>query len=351
LLAAIAAVTVAVFVAVPAVAARASSAPDLSMTVRGPRAVGINSPFSEKVTVTNRGTAAAPGIAVGYSTGGPGITPSPAPGMYCTYIQRGHSSRGGGYTTVGESCSETLAGGLAPGHRTKVVLTMTEQSARKLILTFAATTYPVAAQLDLVSHTAAVAVSVIRPPAAAAPTRVRAIQSGDQLNVTWKPAPTTARYISSSRITATPVGGSTTPVLTGSASGTARKDEVIGVMASTRYAITVANDDGGGAGATSRPFRIKTARATISPGAPAITYMWGYADVRWSAPSAGNSAIDRYEVLATGGGQTIKSYVSGSTLADYLSPQPADSLAVKVRAHNAAGWGRWSAAVYFSDGG
>jgi hypothetical protein len=33
-------------------------------------------------------------------------------------------------------------------------------------------------------------------------------------------------------------------------------------------------------------------------------------------------------VLATGGGQTIRSYVAGTMLTDYLSPQPADSLTV-----------------------
>jgi hypothetical protein len=147
------------------------------------------------------------------------------------------------------------------------------------------------------------------------------------------------------------VGRSSAPVLTGYVFGTSARGAVSGVLASTTYSVTVANNDGGGPGATSKPFLIKTHRATIVPGAPTITYAWGYVSLRWNAPSAGNSAIDEYEVLAAGGGNTITSYVSGSTLSDYLSPQPADSLSVKVRAHNAAGWGHWSAAVVFSDGG
>jgi len=340
-----------VIVSAPAVAAGAAAAPDLSIAASVPSAVGVNAPFTEKATVTNHGTASAPGITVSYSTGGPAINPSPTPGMSCTYVERGHSGRGGGYTIVGASCSETIAGGLAPGKSTTVALTTTEQNAQTLTLTFTASTYPTAPQLDVVSHVATVSVSVIPPPAAAAPTGLNATESGDQLNVRWTPAPATAPCLSSSQITATPVRRSSAPVLHGSTAGTATNGSVAGVVASTTYSVTVANNDGGGAGATSQPVLITTGPATIRPGAPTITYAWGYADIRWNPPSAGNSAIDEYEVAASGGGQTLVSYVSGSTLSDYLAPQPADTLAVTVRAHNAAGWGPWSAPVYFSDGG
>ena len=75
--------------------------------------------------------------------------------------------------------------------------------------------------------------------------------------------------------------------------------------------------------------------------------------------SEDRSAIDDYEVLATGGGQNLDTVCAVTSLAlnpngnyyVYLSPQPADTLTVTVRAHNAAGWGPWSAPVYFSDGG
>ena len=319
--------------------------------MRGPSAVGVNAPYTETATVTNNGTDPAAGITVSYSTGGPAISPSPTAGMYCTPVQMGHSGRDGGVTTVGESCSEALTAGLAPGQSATVKLTMTEVNVNTLTLTFTASPYPAGPQLDQVSHTAIKPVSVVRPPAASAPTGVLATQSDDQLNVSWTPAAATAKYISESVITATPTGGSTAPVLTAVVPGTAKHGVVPGVLASTTYSVTVANDDGGGPGAVSQPFAITTVPATIHPDAPTITYYWGYADIRWNAPKAGDSAIDEYEVLATGGGQTLTSYVSGSTLSDYLSPAPADILNVRVRAHNAAGWGSWSAAVYFSDGG
>jgi hypothetical protein len=271
--------------------------------------------------------------------------------MYCTPVQYGHSGRGGGVTTVGESCSEAIAGGLAPGRKVRVALTMTEQKAEKLSLGFSASPYPAAAQLDRVAHTTSASVVVVRPPAAVAPIHVKTTESGDQLNVRWRAAAATAPYISASVITATPVGGSSATVLSGYVAGVARKGIVPGVVASTTYSITVANNDGGGAGAISRPVLFKTRRATRRPGAPIITYYWGYVALRWDAPSAGNSVIDRYEVLATGAGQKLTSFVSGSTLSDYLYPQLSDSLTVKVRAHNLAGWGPWSKPVTFTDGG
>ena len=125
----------------------------------------------------------------------------------------------------------------------------------------------------------------------------------------------------------------------------------MGVVASTTYSVAVADNDAGGRGATSKPFIITTSKARIRPGAPVITYAWGYADVRWTAPNPGNSAIDEYEATATIGRKRYNTYVPGSALAAYLSPPPADSLTVAVRAHNAVGWGAWSASVSFSDGG
>jgi hypothetical protein len=329
-----------------------AAAPDLSIAVNGPKAVGVNAPFTEAARVTNHGTSATPGITVSYSTGTLAISPGAGPpGAYCTPVQYGHSGRGGGVTTVGQSCSQTLTSGLAPGQSATIRLTMTESRAEVLNLAFSTAPYPATSQLGQVSHTAGISVSVVRPPAAAAPTGVAATEFGDQLNVSWKPAPATAAYLSSSVITATPTGGSTAPVLTAVIAGTARSGAVSGVVGSTTYSVTVANDDAGGAGATSQPFLITTGPATIAPGVPAVTYAWGYADIRWNAPSAGNSAIDEYEVSATGGGNAITSYVSGSTLSDYLSPAPADTLTVMVRAHNAAGWGGWSNPVVFVDGG
>ena len=280
--------------AAPAIVVTAAApATNMSLVVRGPSAVGVDALFNEKVIVTNHGTAPASGITVSYSTGGPSISPSAAAGMVCVVVERGHSGRGGGYTIVGDSCSESVAAGLLPGHSITVTLAMTELSVEDLTLAFTVSTYPAAAQLNDVSHTATVPVLDVRPPAAAAATHVKATQSNDQLNVTWKPAFATAAYISASQIIATPVSGSVAPVLTGSVSGAATRGVVQGLLASTTYSITVTNNDGGGAGASSRPLLFKTHRATIPPAAPAITYAWGYADVRWSAPS-GRQQRDRH---------------------------------------------------------
>lgn len=331
-------------------AGAATPAPDLSIAVQGPSAVGVGAPFTEIATVTNHGTAATPGITVSYSTGTRAISPGvPPAGIYCFPIQYGHSGRGGGVTTVGDSCNDTISGGLAPGKSVTLALTMTEGTAQTLTLAFSTAPYPAASQLNLVSHTASVGVTVIRPPAAAAPSGVAVTESGDQLNVQWTPAPATAPYISASVITVTPVG-STAPVLTAVVPGATTSGAVPGVVASTAYSVTVANNDAGGPGATSQPASFTTGPATIVPGAPTIAYYWGYAALRWVPTSSGNSVIDEYEVLATGG-QTLTTYVSGSTLSAYLAPAPSDLLTVKVRAHNAAGWGPWSKPVQFVDGG
>lgn len=343
---------IAVLLGIAAPATAAAQAPDLSITVSGPSSVGVSAPFTETATVTNQGTAATPGVTVSYTTGHMAISPDGGPtGAYCTYVQYGHSGRGGGITTVGESCSETLASGLGPGQSVKVPLTMTESAAETLNLTFTAAPYPVTSQLGLVSHTTTVPVTVVRPPAAAAPTAVNASESADQLNVSWTPDSATAPYISGSVITATPTGGSTAPVLTTVVPGAATTGVINGVVGSTTYSVTVANNDAGGPGATSQPFMITTNKATIVPGVPKITYYYGWADLRWNAPSAGNSAIDKYEVYAYGESNKITSFVSGSSLSDYLYPNAADKLTVILRAHNAAGWGHWTAPIYFYDGG
>ena len=331
--------------------AAAAAAADLSLKLSGPTAVGVQAPFTETATVTNNGTASTPGITVSYSTGTTAISPSPISGDYCTYNQYGHSGRGGGVTTVGMSCSQTLAAGLSPGKSAVMRLTMLESRAETLHLSFAVSPYPAAAQLNLVSHTAGVTVSVVLPPAAAAPTAVAATETGDQLNVSWTPAPATAPYLTNSKIIATPIGGSSAPVLTAVVSGTARRGSVPGVAGSTTYSITVANNDGGGAGATSQLYQFTSGPATIAPGRTVISYSTGYAYIRWNAPSPGNSAIDEYEVTATGGGNNITDYLPGTALSAQLYPAPADQLTVMVRAHNLAGWGAWSAPVTFIDGG
>jgi hypothetical protein len=148
-------------------------------------------------------------------------------------------------------------------------------------------------------------------------------------------------------------------VLTASVAGAGRSGAVPGVVASTTYSVTVANDDAAGIGPASQPFTITAGPATIVPGKPTINYAVGYADIAFAPPPAGNSAIDEYDVLATGGGQNLDTVYPATSMVlnpngnyyVYMAPQPADMLTVTVRAHNAAGWGPWSAPVYFADGG
>jgi Fibronectin type III domain len=339
---ALAAVALVVALLWPATAVAAGE-PDLSISRSGPSTAGVNSPFTETLKITNHGTASTPGIEIAYAPGTPTITGT-TPGLTCT----AYPSRYGRHWY----CTEpTIPGGLAPGASTTATLSVTQPYAGTLNESFTVYPYPAATQLNQVSHTATATVSVFIPPKPAAPTGVTATQSGDQFNVSWTPAAATASYLTSSLITATPTGGSTAPVLTARIAGTAASGAVSGLLASTTYSVTVTNSDAGGTGPASAPVLVTSQPATVPPSAPTITYYWGYANIRWTAPSPGNSVIDQYEVMATGGGQTLTSYVSGSTLADYLTPQPADLLTVTVRAHNAAGWGPWSTPVYFSDGG
>jgi hypothetical protein len=83
----LAAVAIVVIGVSPELGARAAGAPDLSLVVHGPGATGIYSPFSERARITNQGTAAAPGVTVSYSTGGPAVSPAPAPG-YALHLRR-----------------------------------------------------------------------------------------------------------------------------------------------------------------------------------------------------------------------------------------------------------------------
>lgn len=67
----------------------------------------------------------------------------------------------------------------------------------------------------------------------------------------------------------------------------------------------------------------------------------------WAAAAGGNSPVDQYQVTASVYGDTrpapITQTVSGSTLSAYLAADDNYDWSVQVRAHNAAGWGPWSA--------
>ena len=352
------AVTLAVALGAPGWAAAAGE-PDLALSVSGLTKVGLDTPFASTVTVTNDGTAATPGLTVAFSTGTITVSPTPVPGWSCTYLQYGHSGRGGGTTTVGESCSTTLAAPLAPGQSTSVRMTMAFPRAETIGVTFSTAPDPATAQLNLVPHSVSRTITVVIPPVPAAPTAVSAVQSGDWLNVGWTPDPATQNYLTSSTITATPTGGSTAPVLTQVVVGLPRHGVVFGVTASTNYSITVVSHDFSGSSQPSAPFALTTAPPKYVPGAPPIYYVWiagGGLAVRMFAPSPGNSAIDQYEVLATGDAGSVASSIPGgypglpgSNVYGYTTLDPTMTWSLKARAHNAAGWGAWSAS-YVWDG-
>jgi hypothetical protein len=115
----------------------------------------------------------------------------------------------------------------------------------------------------------------------------------------------------------------------------------------------VVSNDFSGSSPPSAPLTVTTAPASAVPRAPTIAYIWiagSELAVRMLAPKPGNSAIDEYEVLALGA-TTVPSYVPvsypippGSNVYDYTALNPALTWEIKVRAHNAAGWGAWSPA-------
>lgn len=76
--------------------------------------------------------------------------------------------------------------------------------------------------------------------------------------------------------------------------------------------------------------------------------------LRWTAPTLGDSPIDEYEARAVPidgdppAPTTVIQYVSASSLVAYLTAQNQWSGRVAVRAHNAAGWGAWSAPLSIS---
>jgi hypothetical protein len=330
-----------------------AAAPDLSVARAGPSTAAVRAPFTETLTVTNQGTAPTAGVQVLYSPGQPTVTGGSS-GVSCVAAIAGHSGRGGGYTRVGWTCTETVPGGLAPGASATMSLSVTASTAGTLAETFTASPSPSVAQLNLVSHTASASVSVFVPPAPAAPTAVTATQTGDQLAVSWTPAPATAGYLISSTITAVPTGGSTAPTLTatgGSTSGT-----LSSLLASTTYSVTVVNRDAGGASPASAPLLFTTAPATVAPSAPTITYHWwansALLAVSWIPGDPGNSAVDQYEVLIASvdgdTNQVITTTVAPPATSAYISADSVSSWSITVRAHNAAGWSPWSAAAFLS---
>jgi hypothetical protein len=197
--------------------------------------------------------------------------------------------------------------------------------------------------------------SVVPP---GAPTGVSAAQVGDQLQVSWTPAAASAAVITSSTVTATPVGG-TAPVLTVTVSGTATSALVGPAQPATTYQVTVVSTDAGGSSPPSDPATISTPASSVAPSAPTgVSEHWTAPGTQgdqlvasWAAAVPGDSPIDEYEVTASVRDgdppfpAPVDQAVSGSTLTAAFLVDDTFDWAIQVRAHNAAGWGPWSTPV------
>ncbi|HEV7585914.1 MAG TPA: fibronectin type III domain-containing protein [Solirubrobacteraceae bacterium] len=186
----------------------------------------------------------------------------------------GGSGRGGGYKTTTYSAWATVTWDWYGGTRSFARL----EAPAEVSTTFSAED----AYGDRVYNTEAAAfLETIVPPVVppAAPTGVTATQSnievGEKLElrfqVSWTPAPATAGLISSSTVTAAPVGSSA-PVLTTTVSGGAAT-AVVGPLAPlTTYRITVTNTDAEGTSAPSTPIEATSPNSDgEAPGAPPPT--------------------------------------------------------------------------------
>jgi hypothetical protein len=124
----------------------------------------------------------------------------------------------------------------------------------------------------------------------------------------------------------------------------------------TTYLITVVSTTLSGPGPASYPLSVTTSPPTQPPGAPTgVSATWtnqnpsGPTDtfiVTWNAADPGDSPIDQYQIQATDldHGTSVTQTVSGTTLTASFTEDWVPDWSIKVKAHNAFGWGPWSSA-------
>lgn len=194
-------------------------------------------------------------------------------------------------------------------------------------------------------------------PLPGAPTITGAAQVSDQFNVSWTVNGVNPIAVTSSTLTATPVG-STASVLATTVSGSATNGAILALQPGTTYQITVLNTTVSGSSPPSAPVTLTTPPATVVPGAPInVTAFWSNPDggdltvdtanVNWQPGDSGNSPIDEYQVSVTPNDSsgTLTQTVPSPTLSTYFNVSPNPSWSITVQAHNAAGWGPWSTAI------
>jgi hypothetical protein len=187
-----------------------------------------------------------------------------------------------------------------------------------------------------------------------APTGVTATPAGGQFQIAWTPDPTAAAQITSSTVTAAPVA-SAAPLVTVTVSGPATTALIGPLQPQTTYQITVVSTDAAGSSPAGAPISITTTASAVVPSAPTgVKARWTAPGspgdtlvATWVAAVAGDSPVDSYQVTITGsdGAGTFTQTVGGSTLSASFVVSDIPDWSIQVRAHNAAGWGAWSARV------
>jgi hypothetical protein len=197
--------------------------------------------------------------------------------------------------------------------------------------------------------------AILTEVAPAAPVLAVPTQIGDQAHVAWTPSPSPP-WIGSSTVTATPQGSSA-PVLRATVDGSATSADLGPLHPVTTYAITVVSTNAGGSSPASNARTLKTPVSTVPPSAPTnVSARWtapgtGPADsllASWAAAAPGDSPVDKYQVnisIYDGDSTALRTQtVSGSSLrATFANVDDTWDWSVRVRAHDAAGWGAWSA--------
>ncbi len=326
-----------------------TAGPDLTIKRINSGAVFTGAPHGVALVIANHGNATAAAVSLSYAPAQPTLQPISPPGGISAVL-KGHSGRGGGYTRVGSAFTPTTVVNLAPGASTVF----------KFDVTYGAGTYPevwtaqtTTAELNLVTHTVSDTVIASLPPVPSSPTILSVGQTGDSLLVKWQLPTTGNAAITSSTVTATPTN-SALPTLTASVAGRGNVVEVPGVEPQTTYSVTVTSYDAAGASPVSLLVSFITHVSIVPPSPPTALHTWwipsGVA-VGWTASVPGDSPVDDYQISGVGqdggGTVTIDSPTSTATLTEAVLPVPylGQGWQIMIRAHNQAGWGKWSAPV------
>jgi len=195
-----------------------------------------------------------------------------------------------------------------------------------------------------------IATAYLAVPTPEAPTNVTAVQTNDQFDVAWMPTGVNPLAVTSSTLTATPVG-STNSVLTTNVTGTATNGVIQFLQPGTMYQITVFDTSIGGPGPASAPLSVTSSSVPIPPSAPTWgTNYWSNPDGGdltnntiisiWQPAVPGDSPVDQYLVIITGSGGagTFTNTVDGSTLTTYFNVANNPNWQITVQAHNGFGW-------------